>query len=182
VRSTQGAQHRVRGARRIYLHRLGQALTTERAGYTPSLVQHCSVALSASLSRRTRWSAAWICQVCAAHCCAAYSLSIGATASRGAASVTCVDCCSASARPIVPPLVWLQPFCLPSSLLLCGCLSAFRGDRATLFTCFVRGLTILRSTLLHQFLCASTPPPYTPLQVHPILTSLRPSAGQCSYK
>ena len=104
--------------------RLSQQI--ENAGYTPSLVQHCSAALLAT----------GICHVAPAggrvgapgvrstllrriqsvHRC--YGLS-------RAASVTCVDCCPASARPIVPPLVWLQPPCPPPPLLLCGCLSAF---------------------------------------------------------
>ena len=102
VRSTRGAQRRDRETKRM--HSSGGRI------YLASFTCQCQPRKNAKCT-------------CAAHCCAAYSLSIGATASLRAASVTCVDCCFASARPTMPPPVWLQPFCSPSSLLLCGRLS-----------------------------------------------------------
>ena len=67
---------------------------------------------------------------------------VGATDSRRAASVTC-DCCSASAHPTMPPPVWLQTFCSPSSLLLCGCLSLESAPHHAIHLLRTPRLTIL---------------------------------------
>ena len=138
MRSTRGAQRRARGASRIHLPRLGIWFDQHRLYHLlrgdPCRLYAftCATLLGRSVGRIYLSALAGQPRGYAIDMPSVRSTLLrriqsvrrcyGPTASRGAASVTCVDRCSASASPTVPPLVWLQPFCSPLSLLLCGCL------------------------------------------------------------